>query len=140
MDDTQLDGMDDAQNSDDSEEEDDAGMTSDDYIKTLKRLQNHSSRVRAHDVEREETMRSTLPMNDRLLMSREKKVLTLWQERQRDWQQVEQKITRRIKAGEKHTLMMLASDEYRARIEEYDLLQAAVRVLFYYCSAFFLLL
>ena len=79
-------------------------------------------------------------MNDRLLMSREKKVLTLWQERQRDWQQVEQKITRRIKAGEKHTLMMLASDEYRARIEEYDLLQAAVRVLFYYCSAFFLLL
>ena len=71
-------------------------------------------------------MKEFIPMNDRMTMSREKKVLTLWQERQKDWQQVEHNITKRIKAKDSHTLMMLASDEYRARIEEYDLLLAAI--------------
>ena len=39
---------------------------------------------------------------------------------------MEQKISKRINSGDKHTLMMVKSDEYRARVEEYDLLQAGV--------------
>ena len=101
-------------------------MTNEEYLMTLKRLQQHQLRVRSHDIEREANFTKYLPMSERLTLTKESKVLTLWQQRQREWQNVEQNISKRINSGDKHTLMMVKSDEYRARVEEYDLMQAAV--------------
>ena len=43
--------------SDESEEVEEERMSSEEYIQTLKRLQQHALRVRAHDVERGEKMK-----------------------------------------------------------------------------------
>ena len=73
----------DSTHSDDSYDETSNSMTNEEYIMTLKRLQQHQLRVRSHDVEREATFSKYLPMSERLSLTKESKVLTLWQQRQR---------------------------------------------------------
>jgi hypothetical protein len=83
------------------------------YFEMLKKQSVHADRVRSHDVEREATLTKFLPVCERFDMNKEKKVMTLWEERQRDWAKIEEGISKKIGAGDSHTLMMLQSDEYR---------------------------
>jgi beta-xylosidase len=78
----------DSPRSEDSSDEETKPMTNEEYLMTLKRLQQHQLRVRSHDVEREASFTKYLPMSERLTLTKESKVLTLWQQRQKEWQNV----------------------------------------------------
>jgi hypothetical protein len=67
-----------------------------------------------------------LPVNERFNLNKEGKVLTRWQERQRDWDKIQSSINQKLKQPSSRALMMSSTDEYRAKIEEYDLIQAAI--------------
>ena len=111
---------------DESLEPEEEEMDEAEYMHTINRQKNHSIDVRAHDVEQDMKLTKYLRLSEKIDSGKEKKVMSLWQERLRDWQKIENGIGRKIKSGPSHSLMMQKSDEYRAKSEQYDLLQAAV--------------
>ena len=67
-----------------------------------------------------------LPVNERFSFNKEGKVLSRWQERQKDWEKIQSSISKKIGLPANKPLMMTTTDEYREKIEQYDLLQAAI--------------
>lgn len=96
------------------------------YYSTLKQLEKHSKKVRLHDTNLEKKMMEYLPVNEKFNMNKEGKVLTRWQERQRDWERIQSTISKKINSKNTRPLMMSTTDEFRSRVEEYDLIQAAL--------------
>ena len=71
----------DSPRSEDSVDEESKAMTNEEYLMTLKRLQQHQLRVRSHDIEREANFTKYLPMSERLTLTKESKVLSpIWWE------------------------------------------------------------
>lgn len=106
------------------------------YFSTLKTLSRHAKKLHVKDEEGEKKLLEYLPVNERLSIEKESKVLTRWQERQKDWERIEGTISRKIRtklmnhkvnrSATSRPLMMTTTDEYRARLEEYDLIQSAI--------------
>lgn len=100
--------------------------SSDAYFEKLQQLNIHAETVRKHDIEQERKLIEYLPVNEKFNLNKEGKVIARWQERQRDWEKIQAKIKRRLTSKVQKPLMMATTDEYRARMEEYDLLQASI--------------
>lgn len=96
------------------------------YFKSVVKLSRNADKLRQKEDEEEAKLIEYLPVNERFDLDKENKVLTRWQERQRDWEKVETAIGRKLKNKISRPLMMATTDEYRARLEEYDLIQAAI--------------
>jgi hypothetical protein len=96
------------------------------YFEKLRLLQTNAETVRKSDKDQERTLMEYLPVNEKFNLNKEGKVIARWQERQREWEKIQAKIKRRLTSKVQKPLMMATTDEYRARMEEYDLLQAAV--------------
>lgn len=101
-------------------------MDSDIYFGTLQSLRAHASKLRKKDDAEEKRLVDYLPVNERIEIERENKVLTKWQERQRDWERIEQRINKKLSSKVARPLMMTVTDEYRSKMEEYDLIQASI--------------
>jgi hypothetical protein len=96
------------------------------YFEKLQQLKTYAEAVRKQDSDQEKTLMEYLPVNEKFNLNKEGKVIARWQERQRDWERIQAKIQRRLTSKVKKPLMMATADEFRARMEEYDLLQAAI--------------
>lgn len=101
-------------------------MDPDVYFGTLRSLRAHSTKLRRKEDAEEKRLVDFLPVNERMEIGKENKVLTRWQERQRDWEKIEQTIARKLNSKVARPLMMTTTDEYRSKMEEYDLIQAAI--------------
>eukprot|EP01040_Poterioochromonas_malhamensis_P026949 gene26949-34005_t len=99
---------------------------SDIYFSTLQSLRAHATKLRKKDEAEEKRLMEYLSVNERIELERENKVLTKWQERQRDWERIEQRISKKLNSKIARPLMMTVTDEYRSKMEEYDLIQAAI--------------
>lgn len=98
------------------------------YYSTLNKISLHSRKVRIKENEQEKTLMAYLPVNEQYNQNKEGKVLARWQERQKDWENIQAKISKSLSSKSKKPLMMATTDEFRAKIEEYDLLQAAIPI------------
>jgi len=96
------------------------------YFSTLEQLRRHAETTRKKESEEEKKLIEYLPVNEKFSFNKEGKVLTRWQERQRDWNRIQLQIERKLRSKIKRPLMMTTADEYRAKLEELDLLQASV--------------
>ena len=115
--------------SEDSEKEPvDFSKDSQAYFASLQRQSDNADKTRAEEKDQEKTLMEYLPVNERFSLNKEGKVLARWQERQRDWDRIQSQLTRRLASKVKRPLMMSTTDEYRTRMEEYDLIQAAMPV------------
>jgi hypothetical protein len=97
------------------------------YLQALSALKIKASKLRARELEKEDNLVQYLPVNERFDLNKEGKVLAMWQERQKKWDSIQRQLARRV-GGSTDTLMMNTGDEFRAKNEEYDVLQAAVPV------------
>lgn len=95
------------------------------YISTLETMKLKASKARVKEQEKEATIINFLPVNERFNLNKEGKVLTRWQERQKQWESIQNHLASRL-GGTKDSLLMSTLDEYRGRNEEYDVLQAAI--------------
>ena len=101
----------------------------DTYLAILREEQELSRKQQDSGAAAAKIFEERLPFADQLLVRKENKVLLRWQERQRDWQRIQDEITRKLDpAGnnQKHQLMMSQTDLFRAKNEQYELLQEAV--------------
>lgn len=105
----------------------------DEYFKLLNKLKNNSIKVQFQEEEEEKKLYSLLQVSEKLNIDRENKVLTRWQERQKEWEKIETLIEKKLQSSTNkklksvsRPLMMTTTDEYRAKLEEYDLIQAAM--------------
>jgi hypothetical protein len=110
----------------DSTYEPDLADDPDQYIAILKKQKSKAINVRLLNGEQEYKIRNLLPINERFNSNKEGKVLALWQERKAYWDNIQNGISKKINANKSHSLMMASTDDYRAKTEEYDLLQAAI--------------
>lgn len=101
-------------------------MDPDTYFNQINSLRSHAMRIRRKEDAEEQKLVEFLPVNERFQMGKESKVLTRWQERQKDWERIEQVINRKLSSKVARPLMMTTTDEFRSKIEEYDLIQAAI--------------
>lgn len=98
------------------------------YFNDLQKLAKHAQKTLQKEDEEEAKLLTYLPLVERSNLNKEGKVLTRWQERQREWERVQSAITKKLTSKVPRPLMMASTDEYRARMEEYDLIQAAIPV------------
>lgn len=96
------------------------------YFETLRKKKDAATKARKHDIELGETLAAYIPMEDRFSLNKEKNVLTLWQQRQKEWQRIQNRIAKTCNTPKDHSLMMQTTDEFRIKAEEYDVLQAAI--------------
>lgn len=98
------------------------------YFETLKKMTKVAEKIRLKEEDEEKKLVEFLPLNERFTLDKENKVLTRWQERQKEWEKIESLIKKKLTArkGVNRPLMMTTTDEYRAKLEEYDLIQAAM--------------
>lgn len=97
----------------------------DKYIETLRRQQTHANKLQMKTMDQQEVLMKYLPAHERFNLNKEGKVLTRWQERMRNWDRIEAHINKRINTRSSHTLLMTSTDDFRARKEEYEMLQVA---------------
>ena len=97
------------------------------YLQALNAMQAKAKKLRARELEKEENLLQYLPVNERFDLNKEGKVLAMWQERQKKWDHIQRQLAKRV-GGTTNTLMMNTGDEFRAKNEEYDVLQAAVPI------------
>lgn len=97
------------------------------YLESLKQLKMKASKLRDKEIEKETKLIQYLPVNERFDLNKEGKVLAMWQERQKKWNKIQKSLAKRV-GGTTESLMMNTGDEFRARNEEYDVLQAAIPV------------
>jgi hypothetical protein len=96
------------------------------YFAELSKLHKHAQKTHQKENEDVANLSLYLPLIERLSLNKEEKVLTKWQERQKDWERVQNVVSKKIGSKVSRPLMMSTTDEYRARMEEYDLIQAAI--------------
>jgi len=99
----------------------------DQYIDSLKAMTLRAKKVRTRELEREASLVQYLPVNERFDLNKEGKVLAMWQERQNKWNGIQKRLGKKVGTSAT-SLVMNSGDEYRARNEEYDILQAAIPV------------
>lgn len=104
----------------------DIASSADLYIDTLKKQYKKAEDLRKKEKQQETMLMSYLPVNERFNMNKEGQVIARWQERQRDWENIQAGISKRLNAKQNHTLMMAKTDDYRIKGEEYDFIQAAI--------------
>ena len=92
----------------------------------MKFLYYYYYQVRLQETQQEQTLMEYLPVNERFSLNKEGKVLSRWQERQKDWEKIQANIAKRIGVPETKPLMMTTTDDYREKLEQFDLLQAAI--------------
>lgn len=97
------------------------------YLESLQKLKMKAAKLREKELEKETKLIQYLPVNERFDLNKEGKVLAMWQERQKKWAQIQKSLAKRV-GGTTESLMMNTGDEFRARNEEYDVLQAAIPV------------
>mmetsp|Transcript_21320 Transcript_21320/g.39797 ORF Transcript_21320/g.39797 Transcript_21320/m.39797 type:complete len:1535 (-) Transcript_21320:174-4778(-) len=97
------------------------------YLDSLKRLKSTAQKLRVKEQEKEANLLQYLPVNERFDLNKEGKVLAMWQERQKKWDQIQRGLSNKVGVGESR-LLMSTGDDFRTRNEEYDLLQAAIPV------------
>ena len=94
----------------------------------------HTKAMQMHHKEQEEARRAeaALPALDRFNVRRDGKILAQWQERQRDWANIQTKIKAQLQTPQRlgappppHALLMETIDEYRAKMEEFDAIDVA---------------
>jgi hypothetical protein len=95
------------------------------YLDALKKLKMKAGKLRARELEKEANLVQYLPVNERFDLNKEGKVLAMWQERQKKWSKIQRALASRS-GKDRAALMMNTGDEFRARNEEYDILQAAI--------------
>lgn len=96
------------------------------YFAELAKIQKNALKVLQKEEEEEAKLLSYLPLVERSNFNKEGKVLTRWQERQKEWERVQSIVSKKLTSKVPRPLMMATTDEYRARMEEYDLIQAAI--------------
>ncbi|RYH24768.1 hypothetical protein EON65_16335 [archaeon] len=101
-------------------------MNPDIYFENLMKLSKHAHKIQLKEEEEEAKLLQYLTLAERSNLNKEGKVLTRWQERQRDWDKVQTIINKQLSSKVNRPLMMATTDEYRGRMEEYDLIQAAI--------------
>ena len=97
------------------------------YLDSLKRLKTTAQKLRIKEQEKESNLLQYLPVNERFDLNKEGKVLAMWQERQKKWDQIQKSLSNKVGVRESN-LLMSTGDDFRSRNEEYDLLQAAIPV------------
>lgn len=107
-------------------EEENVTESPDRYLESLSKQQRNATKIQSRDVEKEASLLQYLPVNERFSHNKEEKVLLRWQERQKEWEKIEAEVSYKIGASNNHALLMGTTEEFRAKKEEYDLLQAAI--------------
>lgn len=102
----------------------DPTFDSESYMAILKSRQKKATQAMRMERERSASLQNSLSTLERFDQKRDRKVLALWQERQRVWERVQRGIRAQLKNREQ-PLLMESTDEYRARLEEFDTLQLA---------------
>jgi hypothetical protein len=117
-----------------STDSDNEGGTSDNYkenpdryFSELDELTHHAAKVRLEETKMETTLLEYLPVNERFNMNKEAAILSRWEKRQQDWENIQNNLSKKL-GIENRPLMMTTADEFRSRAEEYDLIQAAIPV------------
>jgi len=95
------------------------------YLGRLKHSIAAASSAQAEDIRAEAEYVAQLPPSERFNAGRDGKVMARWQERQRDWERLQQSIASQL-GNDPSKLLMADSNEYRERVEEYQTVQAAV--------------
>lgn len=103
----------------------DPSLDADEYLATLRHVQQNAYRLRTQERSKEATLTEYLPMSERFSLNKEGKVLTMWQERQRNWSRIQSNIAKKLSTNSTN-LLMATTDDYRTKAEEYDLIQAAI--------------
>lgn len=98
------------------------------YFTNLEKLKLHAENIQKIESSEEKALMEFLPVNEKFSFNKEGKVLTRWQERQRDWDRIQTQIQRKINSKIKKPLMMSTTDEFRAKLEELDLVQASIPI------------
>jgi hypothetical protein len=108
------------------EEENDGPDSSSDYVTTLRHQQQHARQVMENEEKEFKTLTEYLPVYDRIDLTKESKVLEIWQQRQREWESVKRTIHSKVRKNtQTKELLMDSIDNYRPKVEEYDTIQAA---------------
>ena len=97
------------------------------YVNNLIRLKATAKKLRVKEQEKEQNLLQYLPVNERFDLNKEGKVLAMWQERQKKWDQIQKRLSDKVGVRDSN-LLMCTGDDFRTRNEEYDLLQAAIPV------------
>lgn len=97
------------------------------FLEALAERKKKALKTRTKEKEKEENLLQYLPVNERFDLNKEGKVLTMWKERQQKWENIQKKLAAKV-GGSVETLMMSNGDEFRAKNEEYDVIQAAIPV------------
>lgn len=95
------------------------------HLEGLGKLIREAEKKREQEAEDEKKLLTQLPISDRINYIKEAKMLSKWQERLQEWERIEQKIVKRV-GGHANTLLMNSIDEYRAKNEDYEIMQAAI--------------
>ncbi|KAF0695419.1 Aste57867_13768 [Aphanomyces stellatus] len=82
-----------------------------------------ASKAKRQMIEYKKMLRA-MPIHERISMEREKKVLLIWETRNREWENFRAKMSKKLKKPEEELVMSKAS-EYRQQMEEYDLINKA---------------
>jgi len=91
----------------------------------LKVLLTQKEEVLEDEMRQEEAQTNLLLPGDQITAGRDTKVMARWQERQRDWERLQQNIA--LKMGKDPAKMMMAgNNEFRERLEEYQTVLASV--------------
>lgn len=98
------------------------------FIETLKKQYQKAEQIRKKNQQQESMLLTYIPVNERFNLNKEGKVLTQWQERQKDWEKIQADISKRISVSANHSLMMTKTDDFRIKNEQYDLIQAAIPI------------
>ncbi len=96
------------------------------YFSELDGLTHHASKVRLEETKMETTLLEYLPVNERFNLNKEGAILSRWEKRQQDWENIQNRLSKKL--GIDRPLMMTTADEFRSRAEEYDLIQAAIPI------------
>lgn len=95
------------------------------YLQAIKKFQEKAKKTKINETIKEQNLVQFLPVNERFNINKEGKVLALWQERQKTWEKIQKHLSTRV-GKDTTNLMMNTGDEFRARNEEYDIIQAAM--------------
>ncbi|KAH9130520.1 hypothetical protein LEN26_008448 [Aphanomyces euteiches] len=82
------------------------------------------SQVKTQQMKEYKKMLRSMPIHERISMEREKKVLLIWETRNREWERFKAKMSKKLNKPEDDLVMVKAS-EYRQQKEEYDLINKA---------------
>jgi len=104
---------------------DDPGSDPELYLALLKEKRDEVNEQYNKTLKKEETSLEKLPYHEKLEQTKESKIISRWQERQKDWENIQIKLSKRINNSK---LMMTSErlNEFRSQNEKYALLLACM--------------